>query len=323
MFTEEWLPPDQARRFVPQTIPSATMYSEMVPQNTYPYLTPSGPPFLPPSLPSHVPQTAQLPSQQNYSFGASAFSHPQNHMNLQPYYPDHYESTNAPPYTYPVPMVPPAVQAAAVGAPQKPFDEVPSAGSLEPQQSLTSSASHRYSYSRAEPSVLEKIQLLLPPPPLSKAPLRPDSSAVFPGRRTKRKSKFTKEQDQLIVSLKRQGRSWVEIADIANVGSYLTARNRYQVIVGQQGSAHLCPWSQDNKMYLQRLLDGAELAKWDFIAKELSKQTGKHFTSKECREYARFLLFSSPESMGVTQRTVSDLEREHEITEKIMKQSVL
>ncbi|QEO23424.1 hypothetical_protein [Candidozyma auris] len=201
-------------------------------------------------------------------------------MNLQPYYPDHYESANAPHTLTSYPWCHRRFKSRWLAPHRNHLTRFPASAAW----------SHK-------PSILEKIQLL-PPPPLSKAPLRPDSSAVFPGRRTKRKSKFTKEQDQLIVSLKRQGRSWVEIADIANVGSYLTARNRYQVIVGQQGSAHLCPWSQDNKMYLQRLLDGAELAKWDFIAKELSKQTGKHFTSKECREYARFLLFSSPESMG-------------------------
>ncbi|PVH14805.1 uncharacterized protein CXQ87_005081 [Candidozyma duobushaemuli] len=172
-------------------------------------------------------------------------------------------------------------------------------------------------------TVIERIQLLLPAPPLAKAPLRPEPLTSQSPRRAKRKSKFTREQDQLILSLKRQGRSWVEIANITNVGSYLAARNRYQVIVGQQGSNHLSSWTPESKQYLQRLLDAGELCKWDYIAQRLSRSTGKHFTSKMCRDFARFLLFSDPESLGVTQKTVQELEKEHELTNKLLRQAVL
>lgn len=172
-------------------------------------------------------------------------------------------------------------------------------------------------------TIIERLQLLLPAPPLARAPLRPEPLSAQSARRTKRKLKFTREQDQLIFSLKRQGRLWVEIANIANVGSYLTARNRYQVIVGQQGLNHLLLWSPESKQYLQRLLDAGELCKWEYIAQRLSRSSGKHFTPKMCRDFARYLLFSDPESLGVTLKTVQELEKEHELTNKLLRQAVL
>ncbi|KAF3989278.1 hypothetical protein FT663_02825 [Candidozyma haemuli var. vulneris] len=242
------------------------------------------------SAPLHHPQSAP-----------SGYFQYQHSFAYQPYsnYPEtSYDQTSQ--YTYPM-QVPAFWQKQA----PEPYDDT----TLKPSM-------------KGDSTVIERLQLLLPAPPLAKAPLRPEPLTTMSPRRTKRKSKFTREQDQLILSLKRQGRSWVEIADITNVGSYLAARNRYQVIVGQQGSTNLS-FSPESKQYLQKLLDAGELCKWDYIAQRLSRSTGKHFTSKACREYARFLLFSDPESLGVNQRTVQELEKEHEATDKLLKQAVL
>lgn len=171
--------------------------------------------------------------------------------------------------------------------------------------------------------LIEKLQLLLPLPPLSKAVLRPDVSNLTSHKRAKRKSKFTEEQDRTIVTMKRQGHSWVAIADATGVGSYLAARNRYQVIVGQQGSKLMSSWSLKDRKLLQNLLDDAEINKWEYIASKLSKATGKHFTAKECRKYVRHLFWMDPAAMGVTMRTVAELEKENEITRKLLKQEAM
>lgn len=170
--------------------------------------------------------------------------------------------------------------------------------------------------------IAERLQLCLPPPPLAEVVPRPQVSFPVTQKRAKRKSKFTKEQDEMIIALKKDGKSWVEIAEITGVGSYLAARNRYQVIVGQQGNNNLASWKEEDKIILQKMLDLAELEKWEFIASELKMSTGKNFSGKECREAIRALFWKSPMAFGVNEATLNECVKEKRITEKIHEQDL-
>ncbi|CAI5758172.1 unnamed protein product [Candida verbasci] len=166
----------------------------------------------------------------------------------------------------------------------------------------------------------ERIQEILPAPPLSRASIRPDITISTTAKRAKRKSKFSQEQDDMIVNLKRKGKSWVEIAEIAGVDSYLAARNRYQVIVGQQGNNNSSAWDNKDKVFLQQLLDAGEFEKWKFISNELNKSTNKNFTDYECREMIRELFWLNPVSFGVSEETIKECQKEKKLTEKTIEQ---
>ncbi|KAI5960874.1 ADF1 [Candida theae] len=170
------------------------------------------------------------------------------------------------------------------------------------------------------PNFPERLQKILPHPPLAKAPVRPDITASSTAKRAKRKSRFTPEQDDLIVRLKRSGKSWDEIAEITGVGSYLTARNRYQVIVGQQGNNNSSAWDNNDKIFLRNLLDPAEFEKWRYIASELNKSTNKNFNDFEVREMVRVLFWSNPASFGVSEESIKEAVKEKKLTDKTIEQ---
>ncbi|CCE82535.1 Piso0_002265 [Millerozyma farinosa CBS 7064] len=179
---------------------------------------------------------------------------------------------------------------------------------------------HHQNYHSSPQDFVKSLQETLPAPPLNNAPTRPEARPQVGQRRAKRMSKFSKEQDELIVKLKREGKTWVEIADIAKVGNYLAARNRYQVIVGQQGNNNSSSWGQKDKLVLHSLLDSAELEKWQYIAAEMRKATGKDFSDKECREIVRYYFWSDPYSFGVYENTMQEVIKEKNITDKSMEQ---
>lgn len=170
--------------------------------------------------------------------------------------------------------------------------------------------------------LIDRLQDLLPQPPLALAPTRPDVAVSNSHKRTKRKLKFSKRQDELIVRLKKEGRPWVEIAEVVGVGSYLAARNRYQVIVGQQGNNNSSSWTSEDRDELQKLLDLAEVDKWQYIAQELSKATEKTYSAEECREHARTMFWQNPAAFGVSDETVMELHKEKRATERLVQQSV-
>ncbi len=142
------------------------------------------------------------------------------------------------------------------------------------------------------------IQLALPIPPLSTAQPHPNALIVQQPQRVKKKSKYSKEQDELILSMKKQGKSWVEISEKAKCGNFLAARNRYQVLIGQQGGGAVA-WSYEDTIGLQSLLDKGEKEKWKFIATELTKVTSKRFTDVQCREMIKQLFSKDPSAFGV------------------------
>lgn len=181
------------------------------------------------------------------------------------------------------------------------------------------SSSHQgYRGQHSQKQLIERLQELLPVPPLVTACTRPDVTLSNTHKRTKRKSKFSKRQDEMIVRLKKDGRSWVEIAEMVGIGSYLAARNRYQVIVGQQGNNNSLSWTADDRDELHKLLDSAELEKWRYIALELSKATGKNYSPEECREHARHIFWQSPTAMGVLEVAVIELQKEKRVTDRLL-----
>lgn len=133
----------------------------------------------------------------------------------------------------------------------------------------------------------------VPIPPYATLKPTGQSMRVQRPKRSKRRSKFTQEQDDIITSMKRQGKTWMEIADAAGVESYLAARNRYQVLIGQQGGG-TSECGPEEVVELQSILDEAELEKLRFICKEFKKSTGRAVDSKDVRELLRMLFWRDP-----------------------------
>lgn len=324
---DEWLLKDEARtKFHQQTYPMPTQGSLLVPQpqlynmNYLPFQSPM------PTQGQNVYHQQHQHQQQHPQHPQHPHAYPQFDQNNYMYLP----TVNHVQYPMIASLVPYQMNhypvSPTLGSSYKttinPYTQTnlgPVAGNgldamnLQPMTNLRGSSQE----------LIEKLQILLPVPPLSKAFLRPDVSNFANHKRAKRKSKFTEEQDRTIVSMKRQGHSWVAIAEATGVGSYLAARNRYQVIVGQQGSKLMSSWSLKDRKLLQSLLDDAEINKWEYIASKLSKATGKKFTAKECRKYVRHLFWMDPTAMGVLMKTVAELEKENEITRKLLKQEAL
>lgn len=110
--------------------------------------------------------------------------------------------------------------------------------------------------------------------------------------RPKKKSKYSSEQDKIILSMKKAGKGWHEIGEAAHCDNALAARNRYQVLMGQQGSGSVY-WDPEDNMGLKALLDDGERAKWEFVAAELSKIRRKNITSPVVRAKVRDMLFKN------------------------------
>nr|WEJ92678.1 actin depolymerizing factor, cofilin [Yamadazyma tenuis] len=165
-------------------------------------------------------------------------------------------------------------------------------------------------------SFMEKISAFLPAPPLVKVPNRPNFNQQMQQKRSKRKSKFTVQQDEMIINLKRNGKNWVEIAEITKVGSYLAARNRYQVIIGQQGNNNSSSWSSELNLALKKLIDKYEVEKWKFITKELNKIFNRDFDYKEVQSLVQSMFEANPYSFKVNDELIHELVKEKKITDK-------
>lgn len=151
-----------------------------------------------------------------------------------------------------------------------------------------------------------KISESSPTPPFNTIAPNPRALKRSVPKNARRKSKFTDEQDQLIIKLKRQGKTWVDIADLAGVGTYLAARNRYQVLIGQQGGGtSVC--GPDDAIALQSVVDSGEIEKFKFIAKEFEKRTGKSYNHEQVREFIRFLFWRDPEIFNVNSGYLDEL----------------
>ncbi|GMM29152.1 hypothetical protein DAMA08_018680 [Martiniozyma asiatica (nom. inval.)] len=146
--------------------------------------------------------------------------------------------------------------------------------------------------------------IVLPPYALAKPCKR--SMQIQKPKRSQRRSKFTQEQDYIITSMKRKGKSWIEIAEAAGVESYLAARNRYQVLIGQQGGG-TSECGPEETLELRTLLDEGEIEKFKFINKEFKKSTGKEVDVKDIRELVRYLFWKDPGQFDVEESYLSEL----------------
>lgn len=163
---------------------------------------------------------------------------------------------------------------------------------------------------------LEKMTTNLPLPPLANIPSRIVDNSQAQNKKVRRKSKFTRQQDELIVRLKQKGKSWVEIAEMTKVGSYLAARNRYQVIVGQQGNNTLSSWSSELNTSLKELLDKYEVEKWKYITDELNKIYQKDYDYKEVQLLVSNLFSMNPYSFNVSDDLIKELIKEKKSNER-------
>lgn len=167
------------------------------------------------------------------------------------------------------------------------------------QLSLISRGDSDSSEGQGGPGLLGKptttlIPLSVPQPPLSKAAACSGTTMNSDAPpRSKKKSKYTKEQDDLIIKMKVEGSTWADIAEATKCSNAIAARNRYQVLIGQQGGKTVL-WQEEDATELQRLLEYGEVAKWEAIAHELGKQRNKKFTSKDCRSKISELFSSNP-----------------------------
>ncbi|KAH3667317.1 hypothetical protein OGAPHI_002966 [Ogataea philodendri] len=151
-----------------------------------------------------------------------------------------------------------------------------------------------------------KLSQQLPTPPFSRLEPSEESLRQQPTKRMKRKSKFTKEQDDLIIELKKAGKSWVEIAEQANTGTYLAARNRYQVLIGQQGGGS-SDCGPEDVMELRHVADQGEMEKIRYLVREFEKNTGKAVDQKQIREFLRYLFWKDPTFFDVDETYLAEL----------------
>lgn len=143
------------------------------------------------------------------------------------------------------------------------------------------------------------VPLRVPEPPLATA--EPNNPSALLGEnveRPKKKSKYSTEQDNLILSLKKEGKSWSEISDAAQCGNSIAARNRYQVLMGQQGGGAVV-WEKEDSAKLKSLLEEGERTKWQFIANDLSRMRNKKVSSEACRRKIKELFKENPASFGI------------------------
>lgn len=144
------------------------------------------------------------------------------------------------------------------------------------------------------------IRLCQPPlfdhlPPYPKS-LDPDALP-----RARKQSKYTQKQDQTILELKAKGHNWADIARAADCQNQLAARNRYQVLIGQQGGAAFF-WTADDCAVLQSLLDEAERAKWLYIAEELTKKLNRKITIAMVHFRMAHIFCEDPLRFGIVHR---------------------
>lgn len=149
------------------------------------------------------------------------------------------------------------------------------------------------------PSTAPTLPLSIPEPPLATAtPANPNVMKSDAQPRPKKKSKYTAEQDAIILRMKKDGRSWTDICEAAKCGNSIAARNRYQVLIGQQGGGAVV-WEAEDTASLKKLLEEGEKAKWNYIANELSRIRNKKATAGACQKKIKDLFDHNPAFFGI------------------------
>lgn len=98
--------------------------------------------------------------------------------------------------------------------------------------------------------------------------------------------------------MKKEGRPWTDISEAAKCGNSIAARNRYQVLIGQQGGGAVV-WEADDTASLKNLLEEGEKAKWNYIANELSRVRNKKATPVACQKKIKELFDQNPALFGI------------------------
>lgn len=98
--------------------------------------------------------------------------------------------------------------------------------------------------------------------------------------------------------MKKEGRPWSDISEAAKCGNSIAARNRYQVLIGQQGGGAVV-WDSEDTSALQRMLEDGEKAKWNFIANELSRVRSKKASRMACQRKIKELFDGNPAVFGI------------------------
>ncbi|KAF7500179.1 hypothetical protein DV113_001811 [Geotrichum candidum] len=149
------------------------------------------------------------------------------------------------------------------------------------------------------PNTPPTLPLSIPEPPLALAPpINPNVMKSDPQPRPKKKSKYTPEQDQIILTMKKNGLPWTDISKAAQCGNHIAARNRYQVLIGQQGGGAVV-WDSEDTHTFKRMLEDGERAKWNFIANELSRIRSKKATPMACQRKVKDLFEQNPALFGI------------------------
>lgn len=162
-------------------------------------------------------------------------------------------------------------------------------------------------YTKIDRLAYEISQNMIVPPFKNLKPSKASLKLQKP-KRSKRRSKFTKEQDMIIINMKKENKTWVEIAECAKVDSYLAARNRYQVLIGQQGGG-TSECGPEDVMVLKEIVDDGEIEKMKYLSKEFRKCTGKLCSYKQVRELIRYLFWKNAGKFDVNSNYLHELKR--------------
>lgn len=165
----------------------------------------------------------------------------------------------------------------------------------------------RFDYTKVD-RLTERLAKEMPLVPFGKLKPSAESMKVEKPKRSKRRSKFSPQQDDMILNMKRANKSWVEIAEVAGVDSFLAARNRYQVLIGQQGgSSSDC--GPEDVLILKKVVDEAEIEKMKHLTKEFTKCTGKPCNYKQVRELIRYLFWKDASKFDVHDDYVDEVQK--------------
>ncbi|KAG5366459.1 hypothetical protein CJU89_0891 [Yarrowia sp. B02] len=108
------------------------------------------------------------------------------------------------------------------------------------------------------------------------------SRATIKKARRAYRSKFTQEQDRLIISMKNENKTWQEIKEMVKGETPHNIQRRYEVLMAQMNGNLI--WEQDDLDALVDLLEAAERHKWKHISSELSRKLDKKVTPLACQK---------------------------------------
>lgn len=101
---------------------------------------------------------------------------------------------------------------------------------------------------------------------------------------------YTVDPDGIIVAMRKQGKSWSEIAAAVRMDEYGVQVRYQRAINAQQPSSspyvsqEPVYWEKEDIDCLHELLEIGERAKWKYIATELTRERNKRMTAVACQK---------------------------------------